>query len=91
MALQISYDENLVAELTNKFDLREPNSEALTALVERIEEGKYDPLEPLVLNLATGAGKTYVMAAFIEYLRRQGVPQRHGGNSNQSGARQNRP
>lgn len=26
-----------------------------------------------VLNLATGVGKTYLMAAFIEYLRRQGV------------------
>ena len=26
-----------------------------------------------VLNLATGVGKTYLMAAFVEYLRRQGV------------------
>ncbi|MDU4569352.1 DEAD/DEAH box helicase family protein [Corynebacterium sp.] len=70
--LNLSFDENLVAELTAKFDLRVPNAEALTELVKRIEEGKYDALEPLVLNLATGAGKTYVMAAFIEYLRRQG-------------------
>ena len=72
--LNLSFDENLVAELTSKFDLREPNAEALTELVKRIEEGNYDALEPLVLNLATGAGKTYVMAAFIEYLRRQGHP-----------------
>lgn len=72
--LNISYDENLVAELTSKFDLRAPNAEALADLVKRIEEGDYDALEPLVLNLATGAGKTYVMAAFIEYLRRQGHP-----------------
>ena len=72
--LNLSYDENLVAELTSKFTLRAPNSEALADLVKRIEEGKYDALEPLVLNLATGAGKTYVMAAFIEYLRRQGHP-----------------
>uniref|UniRef100_UPI002591AB43 DEAD/DEAH box helicase n=1 Tax=uncultured Corynebacterium sp. TaxID=159447 RepID=UPI002591AB43 len=70
----LSYDENLVAELSNKFDLRAPNAEALADLVKRIEEGNYDALEPLVLNLATGAGKTYVMAAFIEYLRRQGHP-----------------
>ena len=68
----LSFDENLVAELSNKFDLRAPNAEALADLVKRIEEGNYDALEPLVLNLATGAGKTYVMAAFIEYLRRQG-------------------
>lgn len=72
--LNLSYDENLVAELSNKFDLRAPNAEALADLVKRIEEGNYDALEPLVLNLATGAGKTYVMAAFIEYLRRQGHP-----------------
>lgn len=72
--LNLSYDENLVAELSNKFDLRDPNAEALADLVKRIEKGDYDALEPLVLNLATGAGKTYVMAAFIEYLRRQGHP-----------------
>lgn len=72
--LNLSYDENLVAELSNKFDLRDPNAEALADLVKRIEKGNYDALEPLVLNLATGAGKTYVMAAFIEYLRRQGHP-----------------
>lgn len=72
--LNLSFDENLVAELTSKFDLRAPNAEALADLVKRIEEGNYDALEPLVLNLATGAGKTYVMAAFIEYLRRQGHP-----------------
>ncbi|MDK8796418.1 DEAD/DEAH box helicase family protein [Corynebacterium sp. MSK044] len=72
--LNLSYDENLVAELTSKFDLRAPNTEALTALVKRIENGDYNALEPLVLNLATGAGKTYVMAAFTEYLRRQGHP-----------------
>lgn len=28
--LHLSYDENLVAELTSKFDLRAPNTEALT-------------------------------------------------------------
>ena len=72
--LNLSYDENLVAELSNKFTLRAPNAEALAELVKRIEKGDYDALEPLVLNLATGAGKTYVLAAFIEYLRRQGHP-----------------
>lgn len=72
--LNLSFDEDLVAELTAKFDLRAPNAEALADLVQRIGEGNYDALEPLVLNLATGAGKTYVMAAFIEYLHRQGHP-----------------
>lgn len=72
--LNLSYDENLVAELTSKFDLRVPDTEGLSELVKRVEKGNYNSLEPLVLNLATGAGKTYVMAAFIEYLRRQGHP-----------------
>ncbi|AHI23918.1 DEAD/DEAH box helicase [Corynebacterium vitaeruminis] len=73
MSFAVSYDENLVAELATRFDLRTPNVEALSALVKRIESGEFDPREPLVMNLATGAGKTYVMASFIEYLRRQSV------------------
>ncbi|MCK7660045.1 DEAD/DEAH box helicase [Corynebacterium antarcticum] len=69
----ITYDENLVTEIAAKFDLRKPNAEALTALVKRIETGDFKPTTPLVLNLATGVGKTYILASFIEYLRRQGV------------------
>lgn len=72
MALQVSYDENLVEELSSRFDLRTPNREALTQLVKRLDAGEYTPLDQLTLNLATGVGKTFVMAAFIEYLNRQG-------------------
>ena len=32
MALHISYDENLVEELSSRFDLRTPNRAALTEL-----------------------------------------------------------
>ncbi|WP_257182660.1 DEAD/DEAH box helicase [Corynebacterium cystitidis] len=73
MALTISYDENLIAHMKAKFDLREPNVEGLTRLIQRLEKGDYDPQEQLVLDLATGVGKTYIMAAFVEYLRHQGV------------------
>lgn len=69
----VSFDENLVTELADRFELRTPNREALVAVIKRIESGNYEPLKQLVLNLATGAGKTYVMASLIEYLNRQGV------------------
>ena len=72
MALHVSYDENLVEELSSRFDLRTPNREALTQLVKRLDAGEYTPLDQLTLDLATGVGKTFVMAAFIEYLNRQG-------------------
>lgn len=72
MALNVTYDENLIEELSSRFDLRNPNREALTMLVKRLDAGDYASLGQLVLDLATGVGKTFVMAAFIEYLNRQG-------------------
>ena len=73
MPLSISYDENLIAEIKSKFDLRRPNVEALQAIVKRLESGNFRPQEQLLLDLATGVGKTYIMAAMVEYLRRQGI------------------
>lgn len=73
MGLKISYDEGLIKRLSASFDLRKPNVEALEALIRRLESGNYEPEEQLVLDLATGVGKTYIMAAFVEYLRQQGV------------------
>lgn len=72
MALHVTYDENLIEELSSRFDLRTPNREALSTLVRRLDDGEYTPLCLLMLDLATGVGKTFVMAAFIEYLNRQG-------------------
>ena len=68
----LTFDENLIEQIANKFNLRTPNREALEALIKRIETGEYNPLEPLVLDLATAVGKTYILASFIEYLRCQG-------------------
>lgn len=70
--LNISYDLDLIESISSDFDLRTPNKEALRKLVFTLE-GDYDPDVMQVLNLATGVGKTYLMAAFMEYLRRQGV------------------
>lgn len=64
-------DPDLVEDVASSFALRDTNKQALAALVERLGEG-YDPQMPLVMDMATGSGKTYLMAAFIEYLRRLG-------------------
>ena len=70
--LNISFDSDILEEISAQFDLRAPNKEALRQLVFTLD-GDYDPAVMQVLNLATGVGKTYLMAAFVEYLRRQGV------------------
>lgn len=70
--LNISYDSDMLESISAEFDLRAPNKEALRQLIFTLD-GDYDPDVMQVLNLATGVGKTYLMAAFVEYLRRQGV------------------
>ncbi|ATH96061.1 restriction endonuclease [Dermabacter jinjuensis] len=70
--LNVSFDSDMLESISSEFDLRAPNKEALRQLVFTLD-GDYDPAEMQVLNLATGVGKTYLMAAFVEYLRRQGV------------------
>lgn len=70
--LSIEYDSGLIDSISADFDLRKPNRDALRELVFTLD-GEFDPATMQVLNLATGVGKTYLMAAFVEYLRRQGV------------------
>ena len=70
--LEIEFDSSLIEEISADFDLRAPNREALRKLLFELNGG-YDPSVTQVMNLATGVGKTYLMAALIEYLRRQGV------------------
>lgn len=70
--LNIEYDSALIDAISAEFDLRAPNKEALRRLV-YVLNGDYDPTVMQVMNLATGVGKTYLMAAFMEYLRCQGV------------------
>ncbi|MER0106810.1 DEAD/DEAH box helicase family protein [Corynebacterium sp. KPL2895] len=72
MTLQLNYDPALVDELSASFGLRTANTRALDTLARRMDSG-VDGAHALVMDVATGAGKTYVMAAFIEYLRRGGV------------------
>lgn len=70
--LDLDFDSALLDSIAADFDLRDPNKRALRELVYTLN-GDYDPEVMQVLALATGVGKTYLMAAFIEYLRQQGV------------------
>lgn len=65
----ITRDDALLDELSSRFDLRKPNDEALREIVEHIQQ---DEFREVVCDLATGVGKTYISAALIEYLARQG-------------------
>lgn len=70
--LNITFDSELIDSISADFDLREPNKQALRQLVFTLD-GEYEPGVMQVLDLATGVGKTYLMAAFMEYLRRHGL------------------
>ncbi|MDY0983979.1 DEAD/DEAH box helicase family protein [Microbacterium sp. CFBP9023] len=72
MTVKVSYDQALLAEVSARFDLREPNRLALAKLVSSIEEADGSFVE-LVADLATGVGKTFLMSSLIDYLAAQGV------------------
>ena len=64
-----SYVENLVTVTAASLDLREPNKEALTTVALRAAEhfDHDDGLFEGVIDVATGVGKTYVIAALVDY------------------------
>jgi type III restriction enzyme len=73
----LDVDEDLIAAIAARLDLREPNLEAMrgiafTASQHYDVEGRPPPYE-CVVDVATGVGKTYVLAAAIEYYAARGV------------------
>ncbi|MER7644780.1 DEAD/DEAH box helicase family protein [Streptomyces sp. NPDC126522] len=66
----ITYDPALLEDITARLDLRVPNAAAIHTVAEAIAEG--DGRE-VVCDLATGVGKTYILAGLVEYLSTQGV------------------
>lgn len=72
MTVAITYDDALLEEIAARFDLREPNKNALSAIVQRIADGATG-YEEMIADLATGVGKTFLMSSLIEYLATQGV------------------
>lgn len=73
----IAYDEALIEGIALRMDLRAPNKAAVRAVIEEIAADNSaeaaDGLLEVVCDLATGVGKTYIMAALIDYLAAQGV------------------
>src|SRR5579859_7367408 len=68
----VTIDRELVEEIASRLDLREPNREALESIALEVSQ-HYDVLERNntfegVVDVATGVGKTYIMAAAIDYL-----------------------
>lgn len=72
MSFEITYDDVLIEEIAARFDLREPNKNALSEIVRRIANGA-PGCEEMIADLATGVGKTFLMSSLIEYLATQGV------------------
>lgn len=70
--LPIALDQGMIDQIAREFDLRTPNKEGLRQLIFHLT-GEFNPVAPLVMNMATGSGKTYLMAAAVEYLRRHSL------------------
>lgn len=66
----ITYEPGLVEDIAARLDLRTPNTAAIKAVAEAISSG--DGRE-VVCDLATGVGKTYILAGLVDYLASQGV------------------
>lgn len=70
--LPIALDQGMIDQIALEFDLRAPNKDGLRQLIFHLT-GTFDATEPIVMDMATGAGKTYLMAAAVEYFRRNGM------------------
>jgi type III restriction enzyme len=71
------FDLERIDAVAARLDLRQPNKEALESIVFEIGQHYEIDREPppfeAVVDVATGVGKTYVLAAAIEYLAADGV------------------
>ncbi|GAA3284848.1 DEAD/DEAH box helicase [Paenarthrobacter aurescens] len=67
----IDYDGRQLADIAARFDLRDPNKIGLRKVIQELET--QEDSSELVLDMATGVGKTYLMAALLEYAAAQEV------------------
>ncbi|MCK0441235.1 DEAD/DEAH box helicase family protein [Gordonia alkaliphila] len=74
-------DLDLVAEISARLDLREPNRQALESVAlatsQHFDVDHEPPPFECVVDSATGVGKTYVMAGLIEYFSQIETPVRN--------------
>lgn len=71
------FDEGLIQQVASSLDLRQPNKEALESIVYEVVQhfdvdGKPPPFEA-VADSATGVGKTYIIAAALDFFAAKGV------------------
>ena len=71
------FDQDRIEAIASSLDLREPNKEALESIAYEVVQhfdidGKAAPFEGVV-DAATGVGKTYVLAAALEYFAARGT------------------
>jgi type III restriction enzyme len=68
---ELHLDEDMVAEIAARLDLRDPNRDAVqTIAAETSQWYDVDEREPpfeAVVDSATGVGKTYILAGAMEY------------------------
>lgn len=67
----LEFDQRLLDDVAARFDLRAPNKEGLRRAL--IELTGHEEARPFVLDLATGVGKTYLLAALLDYAAAQGI------------------
>lgn len=71
------FDTDRIDAIASRLDLRRPNREALESIVFEVGQhydidGRTHPFEAVV-DVATGVGKTYIMAGAIEYFAGEGI------------------
>jgi type III restriction enzyme len=70
--LKITHNKSLLSKIGTRLELRDPNKAALEAIVSQMSDHN-DSFNEMVCDLATGVGKTYILAGLIEYLAEQGA------------------
>src|SRR4051812_20225687 len=64
-------NQAILDNVAKKLELRQPNQEAVQTFLNHYYQTKNQSLEKLseyILSVATGVGKTYIMAAILNYL-----------------------
>src|SRR5215211_2842834 len=75
--IQDTIDLDRIEGIASRLDLRQPNKEALESIVletaQHYDIDREPPPFEAVVDSATGVGKTYILAAAIEYFAAEGV------------------
>jgi type III restriction enzyme len=73
----VFFDQDRIEAIASSLELRDPNRDALESIVYEVgQHYEIDRLPPpfeAVTDSATGAGKTYILAAAIEYFAAEGI------------------